>query len=199
MKCVLKRITNEGSPKPRRGRQERWQEPGWASRTRWCLSGRLARSDTRCDRAARWASGSLGKSRWRGCPPRFIGQTELKTQQLLSESGVKSCVNEKRITKGNFLITSFFFFFAVPGCYTHRSDETAICSRWKDLLFQSHIPTAETLTWDLVYRTQHQYLHVSVPWSYLDKHFQNLLLLTMLQLMLEMHDQTVFYIPSTNK
>lgn len=56
--------------KPRQDGQERWREPGWAAQTRGCLSGRLARSGTRCGRAAGWASGSSGKSQWRGCPPR---------------------------------------------------------------------------------------------------------------------------------
>lgn len=56
--------------KPRRDGQGRWREPGWAARTRRCLSGRFARSGTRCGRAAGSASGSWGKTRWQGCPPR---------------------------------------------------------------------------------------------------------------------------------
>lgn len=56
--------------KPRRDGQERWREPGWAARTRRCLSERLARSGTRCGRAAGSASGSWGRIQWQGCPPR---------------------------------------------------------------------------------------------------------------------------------
>lgn len=136
MKYVLERIKNTGLSKPHQERQERWQEPGWASRTRWCLSGRLAHSGTRCDRAAGLVSGSLGKSRWQGYPPRFIKQIHPAMSNILTNGWMK---REKKRT-GSTVNSSC--------TYTHRSDETAICGSWKYLFFQSHIPTAEIPTWN---------------------------------------------------
>lgn len=123
--------------KPRQDGQERWREPGWAAQTRGCLSGRLARSGTRCGRAAGWASGSSGKSQWQGCPPR--------EQPVKQPFDLLQCWKQCKSLWRRFTETLHIYICE----NTHGSDETAICGSRKDLLFQSHVPAGKILRWIL--------------------------------------------------
>lgn len=38
------------------------------------------------------------------------------------------------------------FLSIISSCFTHSSDESAICGGWEYLLFQSHIPTVDIMT-----------------------------------------------------